>query len=66
MTDSMESDWKAFWDCLEEEWAEQFKKVNYYDPMMPCDCGSSTCDECNPGWDQESLDDEETTEGEFF
>jgi len=24
-----------------------------------CDCGSSTCDICNPGWDEEDYTDEE-------
>jgi len=49
----------SFMECLGLEWAEQFKRESYYyDYLMGCDCGSSTCDECNPGWDEESFDDE--------
>lgn len=43
--------WVDFWELCEREWAEQFKFYAHYGE--PCECGSSVCDECNPGWDQE-------------
>ena len=46
------SDWECFWENTEREWAEQFKFDSVYNEWS-CECGSSTCDECNPGWDQE-------------
>jgi hypothetical protein len=50
----------GFWLRVEREWAEAEKRAFYYFGAYgpPCDCGSSTCDECNPGWDQEPWDEE--------
>ena len=50
----------VFWELCEREWAEQFKRIYHYGES--CECGSSTCDECNPGWDQETLMDDEYEE----
>lgn len=54
-------DFAEFWLRVEQEWAEQFKKAYAYYGLYgpPCDCGSSVCDECNPGWDQEPLFEED-------
>ena len=55
----------AFWTLVEQEWAEQFKRDWAYGSSfeMGCDCGSSTCDECNPGWD--IVDEEEIEEPDY-
>ena len=47
-----------FWADIEYENAMRMKFLqNYYGSYgPPCDCGSSVCDECNPGWDQESFE----------
>ncbi len=55
----------AFWLLLEQEGAEEFKGEWAYGSCfeMGCDCGSSTCDECNPGWDL--VDDEDFEEPDY-
>jgi hypothetical protein len=51
--------------CCREDFTGENEKYPDYCPSPegfepePCDCGSSTCDECNPGWDEESLEEEE-------
>jgi len=62
------SGFEAFWERIEQEWAEQFKKNDAYYGLYgpPCDCGSSVCDECNPGWDQFDWRDEEPWEQEDY
>ncbi len=37
-------EWKDFWALIEREWAEQEKKLLYYDPWP--DCPLNGCDEC--------------------
>lgn len=54
MSTSLDWDLEAFakfWENIEYAEAMQLKRVYVYGE--PCDCGSSVCDECNPGWDQE-------------
>lgn len=55
----------AFWTLVEQAWAEQFKREWAYGSGFEqgCDCGSSTCDECNPGWDL--VDDENFEEPDY-
>lgn len=59
------SDFFEFWRRIENEWAEQFKFNVYYGGDWSCDCGSSTCDECNPGWDLRDDDDCEEPDYDF-
>lgn len=49
-----------FWERIEREWAEAEKRAFYYYGRYgpPCDCGSFTCDECNPDWEDEYFEDE--------
>jgi hypothetical protein len=54
--------------CCREDFTRENEKYPNYCPSEsefldtgePCDCGSSTCDECNPGWwedEEEGLED---------
>jgi len=36
-----------------ERYPDYCPPVNGFEPEPDCDCGSSTCDICNPGWDQQ-------------
>ena len=52
--------------CCREDFTGDKEKYPDYCPSRNemygdnfCDCGSSTCDVCNPGWDEGTLDDYE-------
>lgn len=53
--------WRGFWERIEQEWAEELKRLLYYPSgwEMPCECGSSTCPECNPDGFDDGMEDEE-------
>jgi hypothetical protein len=60
-------EWRKFWIAIEQGWAEQFKRAVMYDPDAGCGgCGSSVCDDCNPGWDEWNWRDEEPWEEEDY
>ena len=64
MTDWNLENFAKFWQDIDLTEAMRQKRIYIYGE--PCDCGSSVCDECNPGWDQFDWRDEEPWDTEDY